>query len=397
MLPISQMVRLSLIIALLIPCVVLVCDVLAASPEEERLIGSECDLKQLRDCLPFTHAVGVSGFVKDGLAQSIAVAGVPQGAMVEVLKAFATTIDINADVHDGDGFYVRYERSFTSVDTALETDRILWIELRTAAKGSLALHRFRPASNDMETFWLSSGRGAAKPVLKMPLATITVTSGFGLRGDPVDQPLARGVFTGPADIPWQSQNRRQPVKALMRDPQRNCLTSVNLPTARGLSLGLSPAGGRRCSNLPSAFTMHEGVDLMAALGTPVFAAGDGVVRGAEPKGRYGNWIEIEHTGALATVYGHLSGFAPDVVAGHHVNQGDLIGFTGNTGRTTGPHLHFEILFSGRPVNPIDNPATKYVQLRGTDLDDFRKIVARDIAERDGEANAPIGSAASVAK
>src|SRR5581483_10285756 len=142
-------------------------------------------------------------------------------------------------------------------------------------------------------------------------------------------------------------------------------------------------GGQRGTG--HTMEMHDGVDLAAPVGTPVYAAGDGMVLGAEAKGGYGNWIEIEHPGKLATIYGHLSAFAPGIVAGTHVQQGDLIGYTGNTGRSTGPHLHFEIRVNGRPANPIGNAALKRAQLRGADLANFRKVVAQDQAEREREA------------
>jgi murein DD-endopeptidase MepM/ murein hydrolase activator NlpD len=111
------------------------------------------------------------------------------------------------------------------------------------------------------------------------------------------------------------------------------------------------------------------------------------VVGAAPNGGYGNWIEIEHAGKLATVYGHLSAFAAGIAPGTRVKQGELIGFTGSTGRSTGPHLHFEIRVDGRPTNPIGNAALKHAQLRGADLVRLRKIVAQDVAERDREAKA----------
>jgi len=110
-----------------------------------------------------------------------------------------------------------------------------------------------------------------------------------------------------------------------------------------------------------------------------------VVIGAAPNGRYGNWIRIDHAGKLATVYGHLSGFAPGIVAGTKVSRGDVIGFVGSTGRSTGAHLHFELLADGKPVNPITHPETKRSVLRGPDLDRLRKQVAHSLAERDREA------------
>jgi murein DD-endopeptidase MepM/ murein hydrolase activator NlpD len=109
------------------------------------------------------------------------------------------------------------------------------------------------------------------------------------------------------------------------------------------------------------------------------------VKGAEPKGRYGNWIQLDHEGELSTVYGHLSSFAPGIAPGAMVSQGDIIGYIGLTGRTTGPHVHFEVRFKGRPVNPMVYSALKRTQLRGADLDRFRKQVASEAAERDREA------------
>ena len=130
--------------------------------------------------------------------------------------------------------------------------------------------------------------------------------------------------------------------------------------------------------------MHQGIDLVAEPGTPVHAAADGVVTGAAPNGGYGNWIEIEHEEKLSSVYGHLSAFAPGIAPGVRVQKGDLIGFVGNTGRSTGPHLHFELLSNGKPTNPVIHPSIKPPQLRGGDLERFRKVVARNLAEAQRE-------------
>lgn len=361
---------------------------LAASPEEERLLGCGCEDAQLQSYLPFTRAIGVSGVVTGGLARSAAEAGVPPAAMLELTKDLATVIDLDRDVRDGDRFYVRYERPFTAAGIPLEVGRVLWAEIKTAAKGTFALHRFRPAGATQDTLWLTSGQGTGTPELEMPLASIAVTSGFGMRVDPVDQPWGHGVAMGPiGSARLVVGGRWHPPVALRPNPLLTGAASVNAPTPLGLSMGLVPAGAARTSGFRpgGVMAMHEGVDLVAAVGTPVYAAGDGVVLGAEPKGRYGNWIEIDHANKLSTVYGHLSAFAPNIVAGAHVKQGELIGFTGSTGRVTGPHLHFEIRVDGRPTNPIGNPAIKHAQLRGADLQQFRKVVADDVAEREREA------------
>ena len=128
--------------------------------------------------------------------------------------------------------------------------------------------------------------------------------------------------------------------------------------------------------------LHEGVDLVAPPGTSVHAAGDGIVLGAEPRGGYGNWIEIKHEGGLSTVYGHLVSYAPGIEPGVRVRQGDVIGCVGTTGRTTGPHVHFELRAEGKPVDPMSNSAFKRPVLRGSDLERFRKLATQALANRD---------------
>jgi murein DD-endopeptidase MepM/ murein hydrolase activator NlpD len=116
--------------------------------------------------------------------------------------------------------------------------------------------------------------------------------------------------------------------------------------------------------------MHEGVDLVAPPGTPVYAAADGLVVGAAPNSGYGNWIQIQHRDGLATVYGHLMGFAPGIEPGESVKRGDLIGFVGSTGRSTGSHLHFEIRVDGKSVDPMTHQEIQAEDLRGPNLGRF---------------------------
>jgi murein DD-endopeptidase MepM/ murein hydrolase activator NlpD len=94
---------------------------------------------------------------------------------------------------------------------------------------------------------------------------------------------------------------------------------------------------------------HKGVDLAGATGTPVYATADGYVSKAEPFSSYGNYIQIEHGGDLQTRYAHLSGYA--IASGQTVVKGQLIGFIGSTGRSTGPHLHYEVRVAGEAVDP----------------------------------------------
>jgi len=94
---------------------------------------------------------------------------------------------------------------------------------------------------------------------------------------------------------------------------------------------------------------HAGVDITARMGTPVYAAADGIVQGAQYSGRYGRLITIDHGGGVTTLYAHLSQF--QVVAGEEIRRGQLIGYSGASGRVSGPHLHFEVRQGGNPVNP----------------------------------------------
>ena len=95
---------------------------------------------------------------------------------------------------------------------------------------------------------------------------------------------------------------------------------------------------------------HNGVDLAAPRGTPVYATADGMIEMAQYFGSYGNYVQIGHGGDLETRYAHLSSYT--VRDGEQVRKGDLIGYVGSTGRSTGPHLHYEVRVSSEPVNPI---------------------------------------------
>jgi len=107
--------------------------------------------------------------------------------------------------------------------------------------------------------------------------------------------------------------------------------------------------GERIDPFNGEGAFHSGVDIGSSYGTPVVAPADGVVRTTETLGGYGKTIMIEHGNGISTRYGHLSGYA--VTAGQHVHRGDVIGYVGESGRSTGPHLHYEVRINDTPVNP----------------------------------------------
>lgn len=113
---------------------------------------------------------------------------------------------------------------------------------------------------------------------------------------------------------------------------------------------LSGAFGGRKDPFTGAADFHQGLDISAEKGHPVHATANGTVRTASYQGDYGNLVVLEHDFGLSTRYGHLSKF--NVRAGVHVQRGDIIGYVGSTGRSTGSHLHYEVLANGKLVNPL---------------------------------------------
>lgn len=114
---------------------------------------------------------------------------------------------------------------------------------------------------------------------------------------------------------------------------------------------LSSSFGRRKHPILGYRKMHTGVDFAAPRGTPILAAGSGTVERANRYGGYGNYIRIRHSDGYKTAYAHLKGFARGVKSGAYVKQDQVIGYVGTTGRSTGPHLHYEVHHHGKKINP----------------------------------------------
>lgn len=133
--------------------------------------------------------------------------------------------------------------------------------------------------------------------------------------------------------------------------------------------------------------MHSGLDFKASYGTPIYAVTDGTVAFAGRKGGYGNFVQLNHGGGLASGYGHMSRFA--VSAGTRVRRGQIIGYVGSTGLSTGPHLHYELYRGGRAVNPMSVKFTQRAQLSGNDLARFKGRLNNLKSVKAGAALAPL--------
>jgi murein DD-endopeptidase MepM/ murein hydrolase activator NlpD len=121
---------------------------------------------------------------------------------------------------------------------------------------------------------------------------------------------------------------------------------------------------------------HQGIDFGAGTGTPILAAGDGVVAEAGRKGGYGNWLRIHHSGGWDTGYGHISRYAKGIHRGSRVKQGQVVAYVGATGLATGPHLHYEVWKNGARVNPLSAKVPQGTILAGRELAAFKAQKAR---------------------
>jgi murein DD-endopeptidase MepM/ murein hydrolase activator NlpD len=130
--------------------------------------------------------------------------------------------------------------------------------------------------------------------------------------------------------------------------------------------------GERRHPLLGVMRMHTGVDWAAPAGTPILAAGDGTVELVGGKGGYGNYVRIRHANGYSTAYGHMSRYAEGVKPGVSVKQGQVIGYVGSTGLSTGPHCHFEVLVNNNFVNPMTIAVPRGLQLTGRQLAEFQK-------------------------
>lgn len=152
---------------------------------------------------------------------------------------------------------------------------------------------------------------------------------------------------------------------------------------------LSSGFGMRKHPILGYSRLHKGTDFAAPRGTPIYAAGDGVVESAGRNGAYGKYLRIRHNSTYKTAYAHMSRIAKGMRRGTRVRQGQIIGYVGSSGRSTGPHLHYEVLRGGRQVNPLKIKLPAGEKLKAADLERFgrqrTRIDALRQQVRDGDA------------
>ena len=185
----------------------------------------------------------------------------------------------------------------------------------------IELYRYHPKGEKFAEYFKPDGRSAKKMLMRTPIDGAHLTSGFGMRHHPI--------------------------------------------------LGYN--------------RMHKGLDFGAPRGTPIMAAGDGVVERASRWGSYGNYLRIRHNGTYSTAYGHMNAYAKGIHKGVRVHQGQIVGYVGSTGGATGPHLHYEVLIHHKQVNPLSLKLPTGYNLEGQKLADFKAMVhERNVQIADAE-------------
>lgn len=255
---------------------------------------------------------GLRGNISGNLFSAMHNTGVPNNIVGNFVNIFGFSLDFNRDIRAGDRFEVHYEEYSSPDGINVKTGDIIYAALELR-NDTLALYRFKDDDGSID-YYDEDGRALKKSLDKKPMEfkRARISSRFGKRYHPI------------------------------------------LKTYRH----------------------HDGVDYAAPSGTKVYASADGVVTMSKWYGGYGNYIKIRHNSEYSTAYGHLKSFAKGIRPGVRVKQGQVIAYVGNTGRSTGPHLHFEVIKNGRKVDPLKVKASTGKNLKGAKLAKFKKEISK---------------------
>ena len=251
--------------------------------------------------------VVVAGSIKSCFYDDALKGGLPPNILKQVVQLLGYKFDLQRDFHPNDRFRVLFENVVNKM-TGKPVDQGTCLFVEVTIRGvSSRIYCFKRSCHHGVDFFDEKGRGVKSHFLRTPLDGARLTSRFGYRTHPI--------------------------------------------------LGYT--------------RLHRGVDFGAARGTPVMAAADGVIAKAFYNGSYGHYVMIRHAGSYATAYAHLSRYASKIRSGARVKQGQIIGYVGATGRVTGPHLHFELIKNGRPINPSSVRMLPNVKLSGKEFHQFK--------------------------
>ncbi|WP_375202453.1 M23 family metallopeptidase [Hyphococcus sp.] len=234
-----------------------------------------------------TRIMSVAGRINGSLYLSAKHVGAPDEVIANLADAFSYDVDFQREIFGGDEFEAIFEVKYDDEGKLVSAGDILYARLNWRGRSREKGYYRFPGDDGRADFYDATGQSAKRLLMKTPIDGARLSSGFGTRKHPI-------------------------------------------------------LGYRRA---------HKGVDFAAPRGTPVKAAGDGVIERANRYGSFGNYVKIRHANGYQTAYAHLNGFARGIRAGKRVRQGDIIAYVGTTGRSTGPHLHYEVHLRGSAVNP----------------------------------------------
>lgn len=253
-----------------------------------------------------------SGKINGTVSVSMNKEGVPNRIVANFISIFSHRVDFRREVKKGDSYEIIYENYLTPDGKIAKNGNIIYAAL-ILGKSKTELYRFQDSSGNVD-YYTSKGLAGKKTLSRRPMAHQSgrISSYFG--------------------------RRRHPIYKDIR--------------------------------------VHWGVDYPAPRDTHIYAAGDGVIEVAQYRSGYGNYIRIRHNNEYSTAYGHMNGYAKGIRRGVRVKQGQIIGYVGSTGRSTGPHLHYEVIRNGQRVNPLTIKATASENLSGRNLANFKNQVAK---------------------
>ncbi|WP_341751795.1 M23 family metallopeptidase [Candidatus Tisiphia endosymbiont of Piscicola geometra] len=235
--------------------------------------------------------------------------GLSSNSIIEMINSYSYQIDFQRQIKSGDIVTVITEKFVTEDGKFSHHGKVLYVSLNLSGK---EYNIFRYSPNNAENnhdFFSEDGKSVKRSLLRTPVKLVRVSSHYG--------------------------NRHHP------------------------TLGYTK--------------MHKGVDFAAPTGTPIYAAGNGVITEIGWKSGYGKFIQIKHSQNLSTAYAHASNFSKNLKLGSIVKQGQVIAYVGSTGRTTGPHLHYEVKIGGKNINPMHVKSTPGIELAGKQLAKFKQF------------------------
>jgi murein DD-endopeptidase MepM/ murein hydrolase activator NlpD len=259
------------------------------------------------------NMAGVVGTIRNSLYEDGRKAGMSPQQITAFMNLFAWDLDYTRDIHPGDSFKVMFEQTVSDQGVRLKTGKILAASFTVAGETRYAYwYGDANSSTGAGEYLNEKGESKRKLLLRTPIEFTRISSNFGLRFHPV--------------------------------------------------LGFS--------------RMHKGTDFAAPQGTPIKASGDGTITWRAPHGGHGNYIKIQHNSTFTTGYGHMSRFAPGFAVGSRVKQGQIIGYVGSTGISTGPHLHYEVIKNGDFVDAMRTDLPTSSPLSAAQLAQFKARVAQ---------------------